>query len=167
VPAGGARWPPPPSRRSRRASPRADDSRASWPRPEALGALLQAGEHGIGYEPRDIAAEADDLLHESRARVEVRLARHHEDRLDLRLQVTVHHRHLELVLEVAGGAEATDDHGSALLGGVVDGETGERVGDHALPLAAERVLDHPDALLGGEPGRVLVRVERDADDDAV
>src|SRR5262245_39090077 len=84
--------------------------------------LAQALRHDRRHELGDVAPEPDELLQAGRAHVEILLARHQEDRLDLREEVLVHQRHLELVLEVRHGANAADHDVGADLAREVDRE---------------------------------------------
>src|SRR2546427_13270328 len=74
----------------------------------------------------DKRSETGDLLDQPRRDVRVLLVRHEEHRLDGRPQLAVHERHLELVLEVRHGADATHDAVGALAGDEVDEEPVER-----------------------------------------
>src|SRR5207245_1963151 len=94
-------------------------------RAEARGAVDEPRQYRIRDQPRHVAAEAHHLLHEAGARVKVRFAGHHEDRLHLRPQVAVHHRHLELVFEVRYRSQAADDDSGAFRCGVIDEQGGE------------------------------------------
>src|SRR5262249_3706159 len=104
-------------------------------------------------------------LDKPRTRVEVSLARHDEDRLNVRPEMAVHHCHLELVLEIRNRAQSPDDSlGSAALD-VVDQQARKAVGDHAR--AAGRFENHLYSFLRREEGRVLRGVVRDRDDHAI
>ena len=75
-----------------------------------------ARRHHLG----DIAAEGGDLLDQARAQVGVLERGHEEDGVDLRRELAVGVRHLELGLEVAHGAQAADDEAGAELAREVD-----------------------------------------------
>ena len=108
----------------------------------------------VGHEPGHRAAERDDFLDEPRADVGVGFGRHHEHRLDLRVEAAVHQRHLHLVLEVGDGAQAADDDAGALASSVVDEQAVEGVHfDVGDP--AEHVARDLDPLGDGEERRLL------------
>src|SRR5512132_1979590 len=60
------------------------------------------------HQPANLAAEAEHFLDQTRAEVCVLLRWHHEHRLERRLEMAVHQRHLELVFEIRHGTEAPD-----------------------------------------------------------
>ncbi len=60
-------------------------------------------------ETGDVAAQTGDLLDQARGDGLVARIGHQEDGLDLALQLLVHRRHLEFVLEVGHGPQAPDD----------------------------------------------------------
>ena len=95
----------------------------------------------------------------------VRLGRHHEDRLDLRVESSVHERHLQLVLEIGNGPKPADDDVSVSIPRIVDEESSKCV-DLDAGLIAEDFASRGDALLGGEQ-RGFVHVDQDGDDDPV
>jgi CDP-diacylglycerol---glycerol-3-phosphate 3-phosphatidyltransferase len=114
---------------------------------------------------RDVAAVAGDLFHERGTGVTELLVGHDEERLDLRLQVAVHERHVELELEVGEGAQAADD-GVGFLG---DGELDEKAvedDDIDMRVVGEVGADEFEALLGGKDG-TLAGIAGDGDGDAV
>ena len=90
----------------------------------------------VGDERRDVAAEASDLL-DQRGRGRPLGAGRDEDRLDAG-QRGVHLGHLELVVEVADGAQALDDRVDVVLGA----ERGEQAGE-ALDGDVGQVPDRP------------------------
>src|SRR5688500_6915193 len=73
--------------------------------------------------PRHRRPEAGHLLDEPRGEVRVALVRHQEDGLDVRPQLAVHQRHLELVLEVGYRANPAHDAVRALARDQVDQQT--------------------------------------------
>jgi hypothetical protein len=73
------------------------------------GSLRRSAASTAARRTADVAAQRGDLAHERRREVRVVLVRREEDRLELRPQVPVHERHLELVLEVGDGAQPADD----------------------------------------------------------
>ena len=134
----------------------------------ALAALGQPGGQPLEHEPGDqaghVAAEGRDLL-DQRGREEGPLgAGGHEDRLDGR-QRGVHLGHLELVVEVADRAQALDDRVHVVGQAEVGEQAGEAVDADVVPARAG-LLEHGDALLGGEEP-VLGGVDAHGDDDLV
>src|SRR2546425_1146315 len=61
------------------------------------------------HQPRHVAPEPVNLLHEAAREVRELFLRREEDRLDLGVEAAVHQRHLELVLEVGDDTEPADD----------------------------------------------------------
>src|SRR3972149_6550690 len=109
--------------------------------------------------------EAGALLDQPRGDVRVLLVRHEEDRLDGVLELAVHQRHLELVLEVRDRADAPHDAVGALAGHEVDEEAVER-DDAEVVEPRRRLVDHLEALLDGEQ-RLLRGVGHHRDDQLV
>ena len=97
-------------------------------------------------EPRDRAAEREDLLREARAEVGVALGRHHEHGLDVRVQVPVHEGHLHLVLEVRDRTQTAHDDVGPALARVVDQQAVERL-DLDVRMPVEDLAQDPDALV--------------------
>src|SRR5215510_3138551 len=64
--------------------------------------------NGRRHQPANLAAEAEHFLNQARAQIGVLLRRHHELLLVRRLQMTVHQRHLKLILETRDRAETAD-----------------------------------------------------------
>ena len=94
------------------------------------------------------------------------LAGHEEEGLDLGRELAVRERHLELVLEVAVGAEAAQDDAGADRAAEVD----EHALHHADLDVAERargLAGHLDALRAREEGAGLPLAGGDGEDDAV
>src|SRR3972149_1024777 len=117
------------------------------------------------HEPGDRGPEAGDLLDQPRGDVRVLLVRHEEDRLDGVLELAVHQRHLELVLEVRDRADAPHDAVGALAGHEVDEEAVQR-DDGEVVDPRRRLVDHLEALLDGEQ-RLLRGVGHHRDDQLV
>src|SRR5262249_7050449 len=57
---------------------------------------LQRALHRRRHQARDVATQPRDVAHEAARDVEVVLAGHHEDRLDLAIELAIHVGHLEL-----------------------------------------------------------------------
>jgi hypothetical protein len=139
-----------------------------------LRGLADPGEGPFEGEGRDeagdVAAEARDLLDEARGDELVVLAGHQEDGLDGRVEAVVHAGHLELVVEIADGAEAADDHGRVDAAGEVDEQAVEALdldlGAGALGDGGGLGADELDAFLEREHG-ALAGIDGDADDQAV
>jgi hypothetical protein len=112
-----------------------------------------------------VAAQLRGFLHQVRAHVEVRVVRHDERGLDLVVQVAVHVRHLQLVLEVGHGAQAPQDDARVLALAVVHQQAIERV-DLDVGLARELLADHLHPLVHREE-RVLAGVPEDRDHQAI
>jgi len=93
-----------------------------------------------------IPAELRHLLHQRRGHVEVLLARHEEDGVDVDAEPAVHVRQLELVLEVGERAQAADDDRRAAAPAVVGQQALKRV-DLQPRVAAQGIDDQPAALL--------------------
>src|SRR5690349_3673881 len=87
--------------------------------------LRERFEHGLRRVAADVAAVRRDLADERRADEAVVRARREEDGVDLRREVGVRVGDLELVLEVGGDTQATDDDAGALLHAVLDEEAVE------------------------------------------
>ena len=73
-----------------------------------------------GHELLDIPAHLRDLAHDGAGQVHVLRRGHDEQRFQLRGELVVHGRHLELVLEVGDGSQAFDHHGGVKLLGEID-----------------------------------------------
>jgi hypothetical protein len=133
-------------------------------RPALLAAGQQPLEDPLGHQPGHVAAERGDLLHQAGGQVPDLRRGRHEERLDAG-QLAVHLGHLQLVLEVADGAQALDDHRDAVVAAVVHQQPLEAV-DGDVGHVAQGVAEQLHALLDGEqPG--LAGVHQDRDDEFV
>src|SRR5262249_12269894 len=108
--------------------------------------LAQPGLDKRRHEVRDRAAERDDLLHEPRADVRIGFGGHHEDGLDVGVEVPVHERHLHFVLEIRNRAQAADDDARALAPSVLHQQAVEGV-HFDIGILAEDLARDLDALL--------------------
>src|SRR5215469_7919081 len=66
--------------------------------------------HARRDEAADVAAEASNLAHDCRGHEQILLGGGEEQCFDLGIEVAVHPRHLELVLEVRDSAQAAHDY---------------------------------------------------------
>src|SRR5262249_53895171 len=131
----------------------------------AVKFLAQPGFHELRNQAAHRAAQPKDLLHQFRTQVRVGLGGHHEDRFQLRLQLAVHQRHLQLVLVVADGAYAAQHRFGFLLHGVVHQQAFEGVDAHVL-VALDHLFEHLPAFDDGEQ-RVLLNVAQNGHDELV
>src|SRR4030095_16030757 len=83
--------------------------------------------NGRRHQPANLAAEAEHFLDQARAQIRVLLRRHHEHRLERRLQMTIHQRHLELVFEIRDRAKTANQRAGPSPSGVLDKQTVEGV----------------------------------------
>src|SRR5665213_1817918 len=67
--------------------------------------LLQSRLHMSRHERADIAAKPRDFFHDTRTQKRVGVLRHHENRLDVFVQLAVHQRELELKFKIGDGAQ--------------------------------------------------------------
>ena len=95
----------------------------------------------------------------SKKKAGVRRSRRQEHGLERLVQVAVHLRHLELVLEVAGGPQALDDR-DRTAGPRPLGEEASELGDLQAIVGGEARADHRGALFHREE-RLLADVDRD------
>ena len=132
----------------------------------ALGAqpLAQPGEHRLGDQAGQVAAQGEDLLDQPAGEVDVVLLGHHEDGLDPRVEPPVHQRHLELVLEVRDGAQAAHHGAGAHPVHEVDQQAGEALDPAPRPI--DHLADRLDPLLDGEQ-RLLSFVDQHGHDHLV
>src|SRR5262245_36084988 len=161
-----------PARRSRSASAATfsvADVEIPARRSASMSSLLRfcphAGLHNRRDQPPYLTAEIEHFLDQPRADKRVLLRRHHEHRLERRLEVTVHQRHLKLVLEVRDGPQTADDRAGPLVTRVVDEQPVEGV-DLDVGVFAEHVANDLDPFLGREQ-RVLLSVHENRHDDAL
>src|ERR1700684_1438305 len=85
------------------------------------GALDETFETVRRDERGDVAAPLRDLLHQARGEEAVFRVSRHEQRVDPG-EAAIHLGHLQLVVEVADGAQALDDDGDVVTAAVVDDE---------------------------------------------
>src|SRR5579872_685387 len=71
--------------------------------------LAQTIFHVLGDESADVPAQPEDLFHQSRTYVGIRLRGHHEHGFDTRLQAAVHESHLEFIFVVADRADTAQN----------------------------------------------------------
>src|SRR5687767_456372 len=117
------------------------------------------------HEAAHVAAKAEDLFDQPRAEIGVLFRRHHEDRLERRLEMAVHQRHLKLVLEVRHRAQPADERAGTAAPRILDQQPLEGV-DLDVRVFTEYAADDLDALAGGEQ-RLLVRVDEHGDQHAL
>src|ERR1041385_1613833 len=134
---------------------------------DLLKFLFQFFRNERRHEARDVAPQAHDFLHQARADVKMILPGHHEERLDAGRELAVHHRHLELVLEVRDRAQPANDDLCAGFFCVFNEQPVETLGLDAVAESFENLADHLQPLVEIEEGAVLFRVARDRDDDPV
>ena len=115
-----------------------------------------------GVKPEDIAAigklaalyeeggKIPELL--SLRRHELGLAEDGERKLDLRLEVAIHQRHLELVLEVGHGSQPANDRACPDVSRVLDDKPVELLYAHAIEVT-QHALQHLEALFTTERTR--------------
>src|SRR3954468_21983470 len=139
-------------------------SRAGSLRWASADLFLQPLEHRWGDEPRDVPAPRGHLFDEARREETVERVGRHEQRLDTGQRV-VHLPHLELVVEVADGAETFDDRLDAAFLAEVDEQAVEAVDDDVGQVGG-RLPQQLDALLGGEQA-LFALVDEHGDDDLV
>ena len=120
--------------------------------------------HGLGHQPRDVAAELGDLLDQAGREVPDLRRGRHEEGLDAG-QLAVHLGHLELVLEVADRAQALDDHRDVVRPAVVDEQALEAVDDD-VGQVGDRLAEQVHALVDGEEAG-LAGVDQHRDDQLV
>src|SRR5207249_4706949 len=106
---------------------------------------LQGFLHGRIDEMRYITAEAGDLAHQARAEIGQLKCGPKKDGLDLGGEVAVHQRHLEFVLEVRDGPQATNDHRGPDLLRELGEQALERL--HLDAFVRHRLLDQRDAFV--------------------
>src|SRR5262245_23199197 len=75
---------------------------------------VQARKNARIDEVADIASQGRDLAHHGGGDEHVLLARREEDGFDVGIQLAVHARHLELILEIGYGAQTAQDDARAL-----------------------------------------------------
>src|SRR5262245_39025697 len=121
--------------------------------------------NGRRHEPANLAAEAEHFLNQTRAQIRVLLRRHHEHRLERRLQMPIHERHLELVLEIRYCAETANQRAGPPPAGVLDEQPVEGV-HFDVRVLAEHLSNDLDALLGGKQ-RMFFGVDQHGDDDSL
>jgi hypothetical protein len=112
-----------------------------------------------------VSAVPGHLAHQARADVGKPLRRHEKDGFQRAVELAVHQRHLELVLEVAHRAEAANQERRADPARVVGDQSFEAVQGDPGVLAHHRAK-HLEAL-GDREQRLLGGVHRDRDDDVV
>jgi len=95
----------------------------------------------------------------------VGLARHKENGFDFGREASIHERHLEFVLVVGDGANATHDDAGSALGRVADQQAVER-NYFDIGAAVHHFVEHFDALFDSEK-RLLFVVAQDSDDELV
>src|SRR5512134_2404473 len=125
-----------------------------WPRAGELLSRRSAHLRDLRLEPAvdrredelaHVSAERGDLAHDRAGDELVLLRRRHEHRFDVGQQVTVHAGHLELVLEVADGAQAAHDHARTLLAHEILQQAAE-AGDLDVRIVAEHFARDRDAF---------------------
>src|ERR1019366_1581668 len=113
----------------------------------------------------EVAAQRRNLTQQGAADVRQLLMGHQEDRFDVGIHHGVHDRHGELVLHVAGGANAEQHDVSAEAADEANGQAVE--GEHLdVAIGLDRMLEQLDALALGEELRVF-RVVADGDDEPI
>ena len=178
---GTGRWPP--RRRWRRDHPRPLAVRWAWrkryhgagsasvsqPRDGAAAfsdrLLAQLGGHVGRDQPGHVPAEGGHLADQPGGHVEVVLAGHDEDRLELGQQLPVHVGQLELVVEVGDRPQAAQHGVDAALAGVLDQQPVEAV--HLDARVVLHRLEDEALALGHREERRLLRVVGHRDDQPV
>src|SRR6185437_9483736 len=107
--------------------------------------LLQPLHHHGWHQRGDIATQLKHALDQPRADIRVLLRRHHEQRLELRVQLAVHHRHLEFILVIRDSADAADYGLRSLRARKVHQQSVEGLHRH-IPEALRRFAQHLLAL---------------------
>ena len=116
--------------------------------------------HRLCDEWGGVAAVGGDLAHRGGRDVGEVLARHHEERLDLRRHAAVGERHLELVLEVAVDPHAADYDARLLPAAEVDQQAVEHLHLDVPETSLLHVLaDHRETVLGRK-ARALLSARR-------
>src|SRR6266511_1400697 len=146
----------------------ARDAPLGTPRYRAPGnpqARAQPALHGGWDHVDERAAERGDLAHQARTQIGVRSGRHHEDRFQAGIELTVHPRHLQFVLIVADRADAAQDSLRPPAARVVHQQALKRLHSDVRPLPG--ALDqHLPPLFHGEQRR-LFRVPQDGHNQLV
>src|SRR6185295_2444983 len=76
--------------------------------------------HRLRYQARDRTAEAENLFYQTRTEVRVLLSRHQKDSLHLRIQPSIHERHLQFILVIGNRADSPDNCLRSAAQSVVD-----------------------------------------------
>jgi hypothetical protein len=126
----------------------------------------QAGFDGGGDEAPNIAAQADDLLDETRTDERVGLTGHEADGFDLGTQAAIHEGYLEFVLVVGNGPDAAEENGSVPGRGIFDEQTIEKIHFDVGKIGRNDLGEHIHAFLDRKKGLFRV-VPEDGDDEAV
>src|SRR5680860_1109982 len=126
--------------------------------------LPQALHHHRGHEIGDVATEPGDLLHERGGEVGVYGAGGEEEGLDV-ADAVVHLRHLQLVLEVADGAQSLDDDANVVSATEVHQQPGEGLHGDVAQMSGD-LLQQRDPLADGKH-RLLALVLEATDDEMV
>src|SRR6476659_5487148 len=116
-------------------------------------------------ESREVSVVLRDFAHDARADVGRFDRWHHENRLETLRQMSVHERHLELVLEIADRAQAADVERRSDLLGEIDQQSLE-LGDLDTLLVRRGKANQLDSFFGGKEG-LFGRVHGDSNDEVI
>ena len=115
----------------------------------------------FGNQAFDGSAKLRDLAHQARTQVRILFGRHHEHRLQPRLEFAVHQRHLEFVFVVADGANPAQDGARLDAQRVVHRKAVEGVDRHVVKALGHR-LQHL-AAVGHAEQRIFLRIAQNGD----
>src|SRR6185312_13222326 len=107
----------------------------------SVGTCPQAFFHRRRNESGDVAAKAEDFLHEPRADEGELLSGEKKNSFESGLQAAIHERHLQLVFVIGNSADAAEDYASVLAERVVREESFKRV-DFDIGKLARRFAQH-------------------------
>lgn len=115
--------------------------------------ILQAGEDIFGDEACKVPPEVGHLPNDARGDENMVLARHQEDRFEIRRQPAVHQRHLEFILKVGDGPQSSEDRIAVHRMGEIDQQPLKGL-DPNPGLIRETFLEHFDPIFHGEERRL-------------